>query len=117
MADGNNRSRKRLIRHTACFSEIENALLMTRIELAGTSISAYLKAAALDMPLPRAARRPTTHHEDVARLLAQLGDLACAFRAAACHPAGGVDDTAIEAALSDLAELRLLCFKALGRQP
>lgn len=105
--------RRGLVRHTACFTGIENALLMTRVELAGVSISAFLKASALDHPLPRAARRPTLDHALAASLLGHLGDTASAFRAAAML----ADERAVEAALSDLAEYRLIVFEALGRRP
>jgi hypothetical protein len=106
-------SGRRLVRHTACFTPIENALLMTRVELAAVPISTFLKCAALNFPIPRAARRPTTNHEDVVRLLGELGQLATAFRQA--HDLA--DPDAAVAAMRDLAELRLLCFDALGRKP
>lgn len=105
--------RRGLVRHTACFTGIENALLMTRVELAGVSISAFLKACSLDHPMPRAARRPTLDHALAAALLGQLGDTASAFRAAAML----ADERAVEAALTDLAEYRLLVLRSLGRKP
>lgn len=113
MEEQDSRKKRRLIRHTACFTPIENALLLTQVELAAVPISTYLRCAALDFPLPRAARRPTTNHEDVARLLAELGRCATAFRAAQSL----TDPDAAKAAVRDLAEMRLLCFDALGRAP
>ena len=107
------KNQTRLVRHTACFTTIENALLMTQIELAAVPISTYLKCAALNFPLPRAARRPTTNPEEVARLLGELGRLSTAFREAQDL----TDHDAAETALRDLSELRLLCFDALGRKP
>ncbi|TIQ08752.1 MAG: hypothetical protein E5X57_21970 [Mesorhizobium sp.] len=113
MDDGKDIIARRLVRHTACFTSIENALLMTRVEIAAVPVSTYLRCAALDFPIPRAARRPTTNHQDVVRLLGELGQLATAFRQA--HMLADAD--AAEAAIRDLAELRLLCFDALGRAP
>jgi len=110
---GGDKKKEQLVRHTACFTTIENALLMTQVELAAVSISTYLKCAALDFPLPRAARRPTTNHEEVARLLGELGRLSDAFR----NAQNLADPDAAETALRDLSELRLLCFDALGRKP
>jgi len=111
-------ARPKLIRHTACFTTIEHALLMTRVDLAGLSISAYLKSCALDLPAPRAARRPTLNQQDVARLIGHIGQLAHAFRQARNAEAGLlVAADRLETALDDMAELRLLCMKALGRQP
>lgn len=105
---------KRVVRHTACFTPLENALLMTRIELvAAPSISAFLKSCALDHPMPRRARRPTINHEAAAQMLARLGEAATAFRSAAAL----ADPKAVERAMTDLAEYRLLIFEALGRSP
>lgn len=105
---------KRIIRHTACFSPLENAVLMTRIELvAAPSISAFLKSCALDQAMHRKARRPTINHEAAAQMLARLGEAATAFRAAAVL----ADPKAVEATMTDLAEYRLLIFEALGRAP
>lgn len=109
--DGNKRNR--LVRHTACFTTMENAVLMTRVEIAAVPISTYLRCAALDFPIPRAARRPTSNHEDVVRLLGELGQCASSFRKAALL----ADPVVAETAMRDLSELRLLCFDALGRSP
>ena len=106
-------TRQKIIRHTACFTPLENAVLMTNVKLAAVPISTYLKCAALDYPLPRAARRPTMCHQDAVRLLDALGDCATAFRDAQ----GLVNDELAGSATTDLAELRLLCFDALGRAP
>lgn len=113
MAEKDGNRQQRLIRHTACFSTMENALLMTQVELAAVPISTYLRCAALDFPLPRAARRPTSNHQDVVRLLGELGKCAAAFRKAQAL----ADERAAETAIRDLAELRMLCFDALGRKP
>lgn len=86
---------------------------MTRVELANVSISSFLVSCALDHPLPRAARRPTINHEAAAQMLARLGEAATAFRGAASL----ADAKAVEAALADFAEYRLLIFEALGRAP
>lgn len=118
MTHENTNTKRKLIRHTACFTPIEDALLMTRIDLAGVSISAYLKSSALEFSLPRAARRPTSNHKDVAQLIGHLGQLATAFREATdAEVAAQVDAQALDTAMRDLSELRLLCFEALGRAP
>lgn len=113
MTDDTGKKQRRLVRHTACFTRMENALLMTQVELAAVSISTYLRCAALDFTLPRAARRPTTNHQDVVRLLGELGKCATAFREAQEL----ADPDAAETAMRDLSEMRLLCFDALGRKP
>lgn len=117
MAGNNAKSGNRLVRHTACFSLMENAVLMTKVELAGVSISAYLRAAALDSSLGNARRRPSANQQEIARLIGELGILATAFRSVAECPDFPADPDAVAAALDDLAEMRLLCFDALGRKP
>ena len=113
MEDEDGKNKRRLIPHTALFTPMENALFLTHVELAGVPKATYLKCGALNFPVPRAARRPTTNHEEVARLLGELGRLSTAFREAQDL----ADPDAAETALRDLSELRLLCFDALGRKP
>ncbi len=117
MAENNGKSGKRLVRHTACFSPLENAVLMTKVDLAGVSVSAYLRAAALGSSLAGARRRPSADQQQIARLIGELGKLATAFRSVADCPDIAVDPDAVAAALDDLAEMRLLCFEALERRP
>jgi hypothetical protein len=71
----------------------------------------------LDGPQPRAIRRPTANHEAVARLLAELGRIAEALRAASAAGAEHEYRALVAAALRDLAEMRVVCFEALGRSP
>ena len=116
MATSGSEKRQRSVKRIACFTTLEDALLQTYVAQAGVSTSAYIVSRSLDFPLPRAARRPTSNHEDVARLLAELGQLATAFRSAA--DAGALADVrALETAVSDFAEYRLLLLRALGRKP
>ncbi len=112
MTDEDSRKR-RLVRHTACFTPVENALFMTKVDVAGVSISTFLKSAALDFPLPRGARRPSVDHKATAQLLATMGRTADAFRDAA-HLA---DPRLAETAINDLNECRIIIFEALGRKP
>jgi hypothetical protein len=106
-------TRQRNKRQSVRFSEIEYALLLAKADAAGVEVATFLRCAALGFPFPRQARRPTSNHEDVARLLSQIGQLATAFRSATTL----ADQRAVEIALNDLSELRLLCFTALGRKP
>lgn len=118
MADGKSRNKQRLVRHTACFTSIENALLMTRVDIACMSISSYLRTCALDYPVTKGVRRPATDQEQICRLIGELGTVATAFRSATLHaPPNALDSDAVMAALDTLSEMRLLCFDALGRKP
>jgi hypothetical protein len=109
--------RDRYVRHTACFTPIENALLLTRVAHAGVSISSLLKCSSLDFPLPRTARRPTIEHEDAMRLVGELGQLATCFYRAVDIAGDRLDPQAVETAMRDLSEYRLLLFNAAGRKP
>ncbi|MEZ0081513.1 plasmid mobilization protein [Bradyrhizobium japonicum] len=113
MAESGSETRQRSTRYTVRFTPLEHALICAKAQAAGVSIAAYLRSTALSFPLPRAARRPTVNHEEVALLLGRIGQLATAFRSASAL----ADTQAVETALQDLTELRLLCFTALGRKP
>lgn len=113
MTESGSETRQRTERYTVRFTPLEHALICANAKAAGVPVAAYLRSTALNFPLPRAARRPTSNHEDVALLLGRIGQLATAFRSAS----GLADPQAVETALHDLSELRLLCFTALGRKP
>jgi hypothetical protein len=111
--DSGSETRQRSERYTVRFTALENALLLAKANAAGVPVATFLRCTALGFPITREARRPTSNHEDVARLLSQIGQLAAAFRRASAL----ADERAVEIALNDLSELRLLCFNALGRKP
>jgi hypothetical protein len=113
MAESGSETRQRSTRYTVRFTALEHALICAKADAAGVPIAAFLRCTALGFPIPRAARRPTSSHEEVALLLGRIGQLATAFRSAAEL----ADGQAVETALRDLSELRLLCFTALGRKP
>lgn len=113
MAESGSETRQRSTRYTVRFTPLEDALICAKANAAGVPIAAFVRCTALGFPIPRAARRPSSNHEDVALLLGRIGQLATAFRSAAEL----ADTQAVETALRDLSELRLLCFTALGRKP
>jgi hypothetical protein len=113
MAESGSETRQRRKRYTVRFTPLEDALICAKANAAGIPVATLLRTTALSFPMPRAARRPTSNHEEVALLLGRIGQLATAFR----NAAGLADEQAVEIALQDLSELRLLCFTALGRKP
>jgi hypothetical protein len=113
VAESGSETRQRSERYTVRFTPLEHALVCAKAQAAGVPIATFLRCTALSFPFPRAVRRPTSGHEDVALLLGRIGQLAMAFRSAAAL----ADAQAFETALQDLSELRLLCFTALGRKP
>lgn len=110
-------TRKRDVLMQTRLSQAEATTIRLNADRAGLSVAAYLRSAALGMEPPRATRRPTVNHKSVALILGQLGRVAQSFREAAeaadqrqCH-------ALIDAATRDLAEMRSVCFEALGREP
>ena len=116
MADGKQGTQRRLVRHTACFTTLENALLMTKVDLAGVSISAFLRSSALEFPLSDNLRCPRASEQNAVRLLAEIGRLNTVFHGA-IEAGDGIDPQTVETAMRDFAETRLLLFEALGLKP
>jgi hypothetical protein len=106
-------TRQRQPRYTVRFNDIEHALLLAKANAAGLEVATYLRCTALGFPFPRQARRPTSNHEDVARLLSQLGKVADAFHRASSL----LDPREAEIARNDLSVAAFLCSIALGRKP
>lgn len=113
MTDDTDDTTRRLVRHTACFTVPENAVLMTKVEVAGISISSLLRRSVLEFSQQRIMRRPTVDQQLAAHLLAELGDVATAFRQAAAL----VDPDAVRVTMDDLAEYRLFLLECMGRDP
>ena len=117
MAGSGSENRQRPVILKARFTEQEATLVKQQADAAGLSLSALIRFALLNQTPVRASRTPPLDREMAARLLAELGPLACAMRKAA--DSGDLVRLAetIEAAQRDLAELRVAVFGALGRQP
>ena len=102
---------------SARFNDQEADAVRQMADRAGTSVASVIRYAVLNQPIPRATRRPTVNHEMAARLLGELGRIAQALRDAG--GSGRVDpkDPHVAAAFRDLAEMRTVCFLAMGREP
>ncbi len=116
MASGSE-SRQRQQTLSARFNEQEAEAIRQMADRAGVPVASFIRAATLNVPLPQAVRRPTVSHETAARLLGELGRIAETLRAASSAGAVDLDNPHIAAALRDLAEMRTVCFQAMGRQP
>lgn len=116
MASGSD-TRQRPIKLTARFNESEAEAIRLMADRAGVPVASLIRSAALNRVPGRAVRRPTVSHETAARLLGSLGRIAETLRSAA--EAGTIDpaEPTIAAALRDLAEMRTVCFQAMGREP
>jgi hypothetical protein len=110
-------TRQRETTLSARFNSQEADAIRVMADRAGTSMASVIRGAVLNAPVTRAVRRPTVNHEMAARLLGELGRIAETLRSAAA--AGRVDprDPHVSAAFRDLAEMRTVCFLAMGREP
>ncbi|MFD0986239.1 plasmid mobilization protein [Methyloligella solikamskensis] len=91
--------------------------IRARADRAGLSVSAYLRAMALEGKPLRAERQPGVNRQLAARLIGELGRMSHAFRQAADTGDPKACGDVIDAVHRDLAELRALFFEALGREP
>lgn len=116
MASGSD-TRQRPVKLTARFNEQEAEAIRQMADRAGVPVASLIRSATLNRVPVRAVRRPTVSHETAARLLGNLGRIAETLRAAA--QAGQFDpaEPTIAAALRDIAEMRTVCFEAMGRTP
>ena len=109
--------RKRTHKRATALTDEEAKAFDTLVDGAGTTASDLIRSAVFAMPLSRATRRPTINHEMAARLLAELQDVAAAYRQAALAAEPDKYDALLDAANRDLCEMRLVWFKAMGREP
>ena len=80
-------------------------------------MASVIRGAVLNAPVTRATRRPTVNHEVAARVLGELGRIAETLRSAAAAGRVSLKDPQVAAAFRDLAEMRTVCFQAMGREP
>ncbi len=117
MARTGSDTRQRQKTLSARFNEMEALAVKQYADRAGLPVASYLRAAALKASTDRAVRRPTVNHEAAARILGNLGRIADTLRLAAQAGQVDPDHPAVAAALRDLAEMRTVCFQAMGRTP
>ena len=136
MAGSGTDNRQRQETLSARFTDEEAQAVRAKAERAGVSVASLIRAAVLDLPLPdaRAPRRSSVDHRAVARLLGQLGT----FNGAVNKIGSNINQftrevnrgraAQVDALLAeweefkslfdrDMAELRLCCLQALGREP
>lgn len=117
MARSGSDTRQRQQTLSARFNDREAEAIRQMADRAGVPVASLMRAALLNQVPARAVRRPTVNHETAARLLGNLGRIAETLRVAA--QAGQLDpaEPIVAAALRDIAEMRTVCFEAMGREP
>ncbi len=116
MTASGSENRQRKIKRTVRLTRIEDALLVTNAGISGLSIASYLRTAALKMPPPCGSRRPSVDQQLAVQLLSEIGRLRTAFDDAVASTQG-VDCHAIETAIHDLSDTRLILFQSMGLAP
>lgn len=81
---------------------------------AGVSVAAFCRSQVFGRKPPRSARHPTAAQTEVARLIAQLGQLADSLEQLK-QP--GNDPALLDAVARDLADIRVAAFRSMGRKP
>jgi len=110
-------NRQRETTLSARFNDQEADAIRQMADRAGTSMASVIRGAVLNAPVTRATRRPTVNHEVAARVLGELGRIAETLRSAAAAGRVSLKDPQVAAAFRDLAEMRTVCFQAMGREP
>jgi len=117
-------NRKRTIPLAGRFTPQEAVIVRAKAEACGAAVSAFIRHATIDTPLPR----NKVDKEAAARVLTALGDIRAemgksgsnlnqiAYHLNAGRPGDRVEGS-LEDALRDLAELRIVCLQALGKEP
>lgn len=79
----------------------------------------YMRMQTLDIPPPRAARKPAINREMTARVLAELGKIGSNVNqiARSLNAKSGVTPEHLDEALKAISDMRASCMEALGRKP
>jgi hypothetical protein len=110
-------NRQRELTLSARFNEREAEAIRQLADRAGASVASVIRGAVLNAPITRASRRPTVNQQMAARVLGELGRIADTLRIATAAGRVDANDPHVAAAFRDLAEMRTVCFLAMGREP
>ena len=112
------RERKRII--GVRVTDDEMAEITAEAERSGLTVASDARSVLLSAPAPRARRRPSIEAEALGRLLGDLGKVGSNLNQIAHHMNAGrneVSPAAMEAALSEVADIRAAILEAMGRKP
>jgi hypothetical protein len=98
-------------------TDAEHAELVSRAERAGLSVAGLIRQRCLDLPPPRASRRPVPERVELVRLLGQIGKIGGNVHqiTRAMNAGGSPSAMVMEDAARDVAEMRAAILAALGR--
>lgn len=118
MASGS-ANRKRTKQCLVRFTDDEFEQVVGKADRAGIAAAAFLRAAALGDPGPRARRRPPADHQALRRILGELGRVGNNINQIAYHLncGEGMSLPELRQALAAYLEIRNAIFEALGMRP
>jgi hypothetical protein len=113
---------RRPLRITIRLSVIEHTRLLNASDRAGLTLSAYARFMLIEAKPPRRSRRPSFDRRVLARILAELGQLAALLRSiasvlrSAAHTPVFMVERDLARALKQLADSHTRLMQALGRK-
>ena len=118
MASGSE-TRKRSHMVSVRLSDSEFASLSRHADACEITPASYMRMQTLDIPPPRASRKPSINRELTARVLAELGKIGSNVNqiARSLNAKSGVHGEHLEDALTSISAMRTACMEALGRKP
>ena len=110
--------RKRPCLLSVRMTDAEFTEVNSKAEAVELTPASYARSMLLDMPAPRAVRRPAVERENVARVLAQLGKIGSNLNQIAHHMNAGnnLANETLARALTDVSAMRDACLEAMGRK-
>lgn len=111
--------RQRTVSVAVRLTESEHAELLKRADEVGLSVASFVRIQILDVPPPRAARRPPIDRTLAAQVLGQLGHIGSNINQLARSSNAGVEAPRAElaGAMAAVLEMRAACLEAMGRKP
>jgi hypothetical protein len=112
--------RQRTVSVAIRFTEAEHADLLRRADEVGLSVASFVRVQTLDVPPPRAARRPPIDRTVAAQVLGQLGRIGSNINQIARHFNAGATTPPpadVAGAMSAVLDMRAACLQAMGRKP
>jgi hypothetical protein len=100
-------------------SDSEFAILSRYADASEITPASYMRMQTLDIPPPRASRKPAINREMTARVLAELGKIGSNVNqiARSLNAKSGAHPEHLDEALKAISDMRTSCMEALGRKP
>jgi hypothetical protein len=100
-------------------TDAEHAELLRRADAVGLSLASFMRVQLIDVPPPRAARRPPIDRTMAAQVLGQLGRIGSNINqiARSFNAGAGGPPAELSGAMAAVLDMRAACLEAMGRKP